>query len=68
MCPSGHVWLCFFLNQPIKLLNVCVAIIKKLERHVDILPVVCSVADYEFIWAWPLIGFCQMLGGECSVL
>jgi hypothetical protein len=32
-----------------KTLNVCVAIIKKLERHVDILPVVCSVADYEFI-------------------
>jgi hypothetical protein len=30
---------------------------------VKILPVVFSLADHEFIWTWPLIRFCQMLGG-----
>jgi len=28
-----------------------------------ILPVAFSLADHEFIWIKPPIGFCQMLGG-----
>jgi hypothetical protein len=27
------------------------------------LPTAFSLADHEFIWTWPLIGFCQMLNG-----
>jgi hypothetical protein len=28
------------------------------------LPTAFSLIDHEFIWTWPLIGFCQQLGGE----
>jgi len=31
------------------------------NTSVKIFPVVFSLADHEFIWTLPLIGFCQML-------
>lgn len=40
---------------------------KSVKGAVKTLPVVFSLADHEFIWAWPQIRFCQMLEGEFHI-
>lgn len=56
----------FLINQ--SELYVSNVIIKNLKCTVNILPVAFSLADLKFILTWPLLGFCQMLVGECRVL
>ena len=46
-------------------LKVCKAYINNSTNGtVKTLPTAFSLIDHEFIWTWPLIGFCQPLGGE----
>ena len=67
---SMFSWLLLFcihikkkFNQPIEELQVWIGIIKITKGTDNILSAAFSLADHEFIWTWPLIRFCQMLGG-----
>ena len=51
-------------KKTIRELYVCDATIIKCKMGaVNIVPVAFSLANYEFIWTWPLIGYCEVLEG-----